>query len=110
MRRIHFKDVKIRRYRELVFVGNEQRMDCIDELCHVRHDDLVSMAIEGVQGEPGNDSITDCSRIPEQVTRRQHRILGMPRTPLIHNQFDAMLWIGLTHHGPVLLDETLHPV
>src|SRR5262245_14237192 len=85
-------------------------MDRVDQLCDVCHSDFVRVAVESIQSQSRHQSVSDCAGIAEQVAGCEHRILCMPCTLFVHDQFDAMLRIGFSHHRPMLFDEVLHAV
>ena len=49
MRGVHLKDMIIGRGDELVFMREKERVDVVDELRDVRHDDLIDVTVKGVE-------------------------------------------------------------
>ena len=59
MRPVHLEDVEVGRRDELVAVGQEQRVEVVDELRDVRHVDLVGVAVEGVERQGGDQGVAE---------------------------------------------------
>src|SRR5438067_4603001 len=104
MRGIHVEDVVNGRDGEPVTRGEERRMDVIDELCSVRHSDLVSMPIECVQRDARDQRVSQSGEVSPEVTWIDGRVGVMPGAPLIHYELHAPLFIDLTHDLPVIRD------
>src|SRR5436305_14569318 len=97
-------------YREPVAGGNERRVDVIDELCRIRHRNLVSVPVEYVQRDTRDQGVSQRGEVSPQVTWIDGGVGVMPGAPLIHYQLYAPLFIYFTHNLPVIRDELLHPV
>jgi hypothetical protein len=57
VRHEHLEHVESRRNDELVFMGQEQRVQTVDQLGDIRHRDFISMTIERVQRQTGKKRI-----------------------------------------------------
>src|ERR1035441_260479 len=42
------------------------------------------------------------------MCRRHFRTLVMPSAPFVHNKFDTMVLVDLTHGGPMVFNEVFH--
>ena len=110
VRRILLEDVKRRRRDELVFVGEEQRMEAVDELRDVRHRDLFRMTMKGVERQRGQQRIPHRRLLAEEVRRIDGSAGLVPRAPFIDDELQAAAAIELAHHRPVARDQPVHTV
>ena len=110
VRRVHLEDVEVRRRAEAVLAGQEERVEIVDELGDVGHDDLVGVAVERVEGQGRDERVAHGRHLAEEIGRVDLRPSLVPGAPLVDGQLDPVSGIDLGHGRPMLGDEGSHDV
>ena len=79
---VHLEDVEVGSRDELVAVGQEQRVEVVDELCDVGHVDFVRMAVERVEREGRTQGVAQTALLFQQVPRIDFRSLRDASSPI----------------------------
>ena len=104
MRGVHLEDVIGRRDDELIFMGDEERRQAVDQLGDVGHRHLVCMAIEDVERQPGQHRVAHGRGLAELMRRVGFAARPVPRAPFVYDQLDAMRLVNLAHRRPMVVD------
>src|SRR5882724_3609048 len=105
---VHFEHMADRRNYEAIFVSEIQTVQAVDELRAVGHVKLAGVAIENIESHGAEHRVPQRWSLLEDVPWRCFTAWPVPRAPLVHDEFDAVLSIELTHDLPVLQNQSLH--
>ncbi len=83
-------------------------MQVVDELRHVRHVDLLRVAVERVKRQCGDQCVAQRAHLLEEMTLVDLGSLGMPASPFVDHEFDAVLGVDFAESRPLVLDQRLH--
>src|SRR5262249_45369104 len=90
--------------------SEEQRMEAVDELRDVGHDDLVRVAMKRIECQRGKQRVAHRRLLTEEMTWIDFGAGPMPGSPLVDDELHAAAPIHFAHHGPVTRDEALHSI
>src|SRR5882672_10801707 len=93
---------------EAIFVSEIQTVQAVDELRAVGHVKLAGVAIKNIQSHGAEHRVPQRWSLLEDVPWRCFAPGPVPRAPLVHDEFDAVLSIELTDDLPVSQDQSLH--
>src|SRR6185437_6454611 len=102
---VHIEHVIHRGPHELISVCEKQRVDTVHRLRHIRHGNLVGVAVENVECQPGVYRVAHRDRLAQNVRRRQLLAWFVPDAPLINHKLGAPLTVELAHFLPVVGDD-----
>ena len=110
VRRVHLKDMEVRRGEEAVFVTEKERIDVVHHLRTRCHAHLLRIAIECIEREGSGKSIADGDLLTKDVGGVQLCAFAIPGAVFVDNQLDLVLGIVLTHNCPLVGNDPFHPI
>ena len=88
-------------------VGEDHRLEYVDDLCDIRHLHTVGMTMEDIERQGSDESVTQGVLLIE-VSGDCPRLFVPPCSPLIDEQSYRILRVFLIHDSLVLLDDFLN--
>ncbi len=83
MRRIHLEDMADWSHAEALFMRQIQAIETIDQLRATGDPNFFRMSIEGIEGHPAENCISQRGRLFELIGRSESTAWTVPRPPLI---------------------------
>src|SRR5579864_2547312 len=110
MRGIHCEYVRHRGDHETVFMGQEQTIQAIGQLCTIGHRYFLRMAVESVQSHAAEDRVAQRGHLLQLIPWRRFAPRLVPWAPLVDHEFYHVIRVFLAHDLPVTVDEALDAV
>src|SRR5215831_2406281 len=104
------KYVSYRGHDEAVFMSQIKTIQTIDQLRTIRHRNFLRMAVKDVERHAAENGVAKRRHLLQLITGRGLASRLVPRTPLVHDQFDRVLRVFLAHDLPVSFDESFHAI
>src|SRR5713101_7930296 len=105
---VHFEHMADGRNYKAIFVSEIQTVQAVDELRAVGHVKLAGVTIKNIQSHSAEHRVPQRWSLFEDVPWRCFASGLVPRAPLVHDKFDAVLPIELTHDLPMSQNQPLH--
>ena len=106
---VHVIDMIRWRNDKVFLIGEEQAVEIVDKLSGIGHLHLVAVIIENVEGEGGDESITHCALLLEEIVAfRGTGAAWMPAAPFIDNERALILAVEAADKIPCLVDDMIH--
>src|SRR5947199_10028993 len=98
---VHPEDMIGWRYGEPITSREERRVYVVDQLSCICHPDFLSIVIENVQRNAGNECIAEGRKIGPKVAGIDAGIGFIPCSPFIDDKLELVLRVDLSHQLPV---------
>src|SRR5262245_8911037 len=110
MRAVYFKDMKARRCKEAIAVGQEERVQVIHQLRQIGHVNFISMSIEGVESEGGYERIAQATHLLEEMPFIDLGPFRVPSAPFVDHELDLVLVVEFAQGRPLVENEALQSI